>query len=117
MSNNPTDLDPTAGAGPGPIVAGSAARAAADSDPTQEDAFWRENYAGSSYVQPGASFDDYGPAYAFGLHAQGRFPGRSFEDAEPEIAIDWPASRAASTLTWDRARHAVRDAWNRVLSP
>lgn len=100
--------------GVGPIVAGAAARSAAAIDPAREDAFWRQNYADNAYVQQGSSFDDYGPAYGFGVNAFGRYPGRSFEDAEPEIADEWPAGRGASTLTWEHAKHAVRDAWERL---
>ncbi|WP_273601230.1 hypothetical protein [Roseateles albus] len=98
----------------GPIVAGAAARAVAAVDPSREDAYWRENYANSSYVQQGSNFDDYGPAYGFGVQAFGRYPGQSFDEAEPSLAGEWPDSRGASKLSWDQARHAVRAAWHRL---
>lgn len=31
-----------------------------------------------------------------------------------EMSSDWAASRGASSLSWERARHAARDAWNRI---
>lgn len=62
----------------------------------------------------GSSFDDYGPAYGFGVNARGRYPGRDFDDVESELSSDWAASRGASILSWEWARHAARDAWNRI---
>lgn len=123
----------------GVIIGGSAARAAAQSpescndtgggdaaggparkgdakdfDPVREDAYWRDNFAGQTYVEQGASFGDYGPAYGFGVTSYGRYPGRSFEEVEPEMAGSWSADRGGSSLSWERAKQAVRDAWNRI---
>lgn len=58
--------------------------------------------------------DDHGPAYGFGVDARGRYPGRDFDDVEAEMSRDWVASRGASILSWEWARHAARDAWNRI---
>lgn len=116
------------GTGIGAIVAGAAARAAAGTvaaapvgtvvgpavDPTHERAYWSENFSGCDYVEKGSSFDDYGPAYDFGVDARGQYPGREFDDVEPEMSRDWAASRGASSLSWERAKHAARDAWNRI---
>jgi len=106
------------GAAVGAVVGGLAGKGVAEAiDPTREDAYWRENYGGRAYVEQGSSFDDYGPAYGFGVSSFGRNPGRSFEDVEPQLSGDWTASRGASSLGWDRARHAARDAWNRLSGP
>lgn len=106
------------GAGPdaevGPIVAGAAARVAAMPDPTLEAAYWRENYAARPYVQQGSSFDDYGPAYAFAVSAYGRHPGQSFDEAEPAMAGEWTTDRGASALSWEHAKQAASDAWQRL---
>lgn len=99
---------------------GGAADSAADSaaekviDPIREDAYWRDNFAGRTYVEQGASFGDYGPAYGFGVISYGRYPGRSFEDVESEMSGSWSASRGGSSLSGERAKQAVRDAWNRI---
>lgn len=103
--------DTVCGAGAG----GSAEKATAEViDPMREDAYWRDNFAGRSYVEQGASFGDYGPAYGFGVTAHGRYPGRSFEDVESEMSGSWSANRGSSSLSWERAKQAVRDAWNRI---
>lgn len=85
-----------------------------DVDALREDAYWRDNFAGQTYVEQGASFVDYGPAYGFGVTSYGRYPGRSFEEAEPEMAGSWSGDRRGSSLSWEGAKQAVRDAWNRI---
>ena len=103
------------GAAVGAVVGGLAGKGVAEViDPTRERAYWSENFSGRDYVEQGSSFDDYGPAYGFGVTARGQYPGRAFDDVESEMSDDWNASRGASNLSWDRARHAARDAWNRI---
>jgi hypothetical protein len=101
------------GAVVGAVVGGLAGKGVAESiDPTIEDAYWRENFAERDYVTPGASWDDYGPAYGYGVHL---YDGdRSFEDVEPELAEGWAGARGTSTLGWGDASPAARDAWTRV---
>lgn len=101
----------------GAIVGGLAGKSAAEAiDPTSEDIYWRDNFAARPYAQ-GASFDDYGPAYGYGVHAFNRHPGRRFDDVEAELARDWDSARGRSRLEWARAREAARDAWMRVGGP
>ncbi|MDO9314018.1 MAG: hypothetical protein Q7T97_05685 [Burkholderiaceae bacterium] len=83
-------------------------------NPTSERAYWSENFSGRDYVEKGSSFYDYGPAYGFGVEARGRYPGRDFDDVESEMSSDWAASRGTYSLSWERAKHAARDAWNRI---
>jgi hypothetical protein len=103
------------GAAVGAVVGGLAGKAVAEGiDPTVEDAYWRENYTTRDYVGPGASYDDYGPAYGYGVEQFGRYPGRRFEDVEADLARDWETRRGSSSLDWERAKHATRDAWQRA---
>ena len=103
------------GAAVGAVVGGLAGKGVAESiDPTREDAYWRDNYTSRPYVDSGASYDDYGPAYGYGVNAYSRYPGRSFDDVESDLSRDWDSARGTSSLTWDRAKHATRDAWHRV---
>lgn len=48
------------------------------------------------------------------VDAYSRYPGRSFDEFEPELGRDWASKRGSSTLEWDGAKHATRDAWQRV---
>ena len=103
------------GAAVGAVMGGLAGKDVAELiDPTREDAYWRENFSQRPYVERGANFEDYGPAYGFGVRSLGQYPGRAFDDVEPEMSRAWAAHRGASSLEWDAARHAVRDAWHRV---
>lgn len=103
------------GAAVGAVVGGLAGKGVAESiDPTVEDAYWRDNYATRDYVGAGRSYEDYGPAYRYGVNRYDR--DRSFEDMEPELADGWAGARGASALTWGDASPAARDAWDRVGS-
>ena len=103
------------GAVVGAVAGGLAGKAAAEAiNPTDEDAYWRENYRTRQYVQPGADYDQYEPAYRHGYTAYTRYPGRNFDEVEADLRTDWDRSRGRSSLEWDRAKHASRDAWQRV---
>jgi hypothetical protein len=109
--------DPNPGApGAYPVDTGGLAGAGVDDaiDPAREDAYWRSHYRDRPYVEHGSPYSDYGPAYAFGVDAFSRYLGLAFEEVEPEMSRRWTADAGASTLRWDSARHAVRDAWDRV---
>jgi hypothetical protein len=83
-------------------------------DPTAESAWWRENYTARDYVKPEAAYEDYGPAYAYGVEVFVRDPKRSFDDIEDDLAAGWDDARGGSRLGWSDARRAARDAWERV---
>lgn len=99
------------GAAVGAAAGALAGRAKAD--PAVEDAYWRDNYSTRPYAS-GSSYDDYGPAYRYGVDAYSRYPDRSFDDLEPELGRDWNSARGTSSLEWEKAKHATRDAWHRV---
>jgi len=99
----------------GATLGGLAGKGVAESiDPTVEDAYWRNTYRSRPYVETDASYDNYGPAYSYGVSAFGRFEGRHFESVEPDLAREWMAMRGPSDLSWDLARPAVKDAWQRM---
>ncbi|MED5621852.1 hypothetical protein [Ideonella sp. BN130291] len=103
------------GAAVGAVVGGLAGKSVAELvDPTLEDAYWRDNFAGRPYVSPGASYDDYGPAFRYGVDEFNRQEGRTFSEAETDLSAGWHAARSGSRLEWDDAKHATRDAWQRV---
>lgn len=103
------------GAVAGAVAGGLAGNQIAKSiDPTAEEAYWRQNYSSRPYVTSGATFDEYGPAYRYGVDAFGRYEGQSFDKAEPELMRDWDRSKGTSKLTWDNAKHAARDSWQRL---
>lgn len=104
-----------AGAVVGAVVGGLAGKGVAEMiDPTREDAYWRENYATRPYVTPGSSYDEYGPAYRYGVDKYPAHAGRRFDEVENTLRDDWTKARGTSTLSWDQARNATRDSWDRL---
>jgi phage tail tape-measure protein len=104
------------GAAIGAVVGGLAGKGVAESiDPTREDAYWRENYKSRPYVSD-ASYDDFGPAYAYGVSSYSMHAGHGhdFGDIESDLGRNWDKVRGTSSLSWERAKNATRDAWNRV---
>jgi hypothetical protein len=112
MSNSTLDRerDTTVGR-PSVPVAGAVAQGF---DPSAEENYWRECYSSRPYVTAGSTFSEYRPAYRYGIDAHRRFEGRSFDDLEAELMRDWDRVKGTSSLTWETARHAARDSWQRV---
>jgi hypothetical protein len=104
------------GAVVGAVAGGLAGKGVAEAvNPTEEDAYWRDNYRSRPYVNAGADYDEYEPAYRYGYTAFSYYPGRDFDDVEPELERDWDKVRGErSHLDWRGARNATRDAWQRV---
>lgn len=103
------------GAAAGALVGGLAGKAVAEKiDPTAEDAYWRDNFRSRPYVTGDATYDDYGPAYRYGVGTYDAYSGNTFDSVEPQLATGWDRERGDSRLGWDHAKHAVRDSWSRV---
>ena len=103
------------GAVVGGIAGGLAGKATAEKiDPTAEEAYWRENYSKRPYHAKDVAYETYAPAYRQGWESPAKFPGKQFEDVEPDLRRDWEASEHNSSLKWDKAKQASRDAWQRI---
>jgi hypothetical protein len=101
----------------GGLAGGLAGKGMAEAvNPTEEEDYWRENYARRGYVDRSKPYEDYAPAYRYGwesccVHLPA---GRSFEDAEAQMEREWDSHRGRSGLGWLQARSAARDAWDRA---
>jgi len=99
----------------GAVAGGLAGKGVAEKiDPTVEDAYWKGNYAKQSYVERGARYETYQPAYRTGYEGFTRYPGKNYEEAESDLQRDYEKSKGTSSVAWENAKHATRDAWNRV---
>ena len=99
----------------GAIAGGLTGHAVAESiDPTVEDAYWRDNYTTRPYAEKSVSYEHYQPAYRTGYEGRARYTGKKFEEVETDLQRDYEKSKGNSSLTWDRAKQATRDAWHRV---
>ena len=103
------------GAVVGAVAGGLAGKGIAEMvDPTVEDAFWKENYSSRPYVASGGTYDDYGPAYRYGVDGYAQYKGRPFDEVETDLSRDWERAKGSSNLSWENAKHATRDSWQRV---
>jgi hypothetical protein len=99
----------------GAVAGGLAGKGVAEEiNPTVEENYWRENYAGRPYVTEGASREDFAPAYRYGWESHDRYPDKSFDDVEADLERDWEQKKGASRLRWADAKPASRDAWDRI---
>lgn len=101
----------------GAIIGGAAGHSAAEQiDPTGETDYWRNTYSTRPYVDKKRSFDtDYQPAYLYGVQTRNQFSNRNWDQGlESELSRDWDKKRASSTLSWNDAAPAVKDAWDRT---
>jgi hypothetical protein len=102
----------------GSVVGGLAGKDVAEQlNPTLEDIFWRENYSSTPYFEKGTTYADYQTAYRAGYEGFDRYghSGHSYSDIEENLQRDYENDQTGS-LPWEKARHAVRDAWNRAAS-
>jgi hypothetical protein len=104
------------GAVVGGVAGGYAGKAIAEQiDPTAEAAYWRDEYRNRDYYDPNLNYEiDVAPAYEYGWHSRGEYPAGNWDAVEADLRDQWMSRRGGSTLDWDRAMPAARDAWNRV---
>jgi uncharacterized protein YcfJ len=99
----------------GAVAGGLAGKGVAEKiDPTAEDAYWRTNYSKRSYVTKDSAYDTYQPAYRTGYEGRRQYPGKKYEEVEENLKRDYEKSSGTAGLSWDKAKSATRDAWNRV---
>jgi hypothetical protein len=81
-----------------------------------EDLYWRDNYRLQPYYNSNLSYQDYQPAYRLGYegYVEHANSGKPHDEIERELRQSYDTDDASSTLPWDQAVHAVRDAWNRA---
>ncbi|MEL4893722.1 hypothetical protein PQU63_20280 [Xanthomonas protegens] len=89
-------------------------RAPNDEDRSTVSQYWRDRFADEPYYSEGERFEDYEPAYHAGHEARIRDFNRAYEQVEAELHRDWDQNKGSQTLSWSKARHAVRRAWERA---
>jgi len=107
------------GAAVGAVVGGVAGayggRGVAEAmNPTEEEAYWRENHQAQPFAEADRPYESYAPAYRTGYEAAAKHAGKEFHEIENDIAKDYESSRPDSALPWDKARPATHAAWSKV---
>lgn len=103
------------GAAVGGLTGGFAGKGIAESvNPTEEDTFWSDAYKDRPYAQ-NRDYEQLRPAYRHGWESRTRYADKSWNDVEPNLESDWNERHSSTTgLAWNDAKHATRDAWNRI---
>ena len=81
---------------------------------SEEDRHWEQSYRGRDYVAEGDTYDQYRPAYRYGSESRLRHAGRSWDEVEPDLGRDWESRPDRGSMTWERAKNAVRDGWHSI---
>ena len=99
-------------------------------DPTTEDNWIRDYYASehgksgtttgtsasSSSASSATTHETYRPAYRYGLQAATQHEGKKFEEVETHLKSDYEKTHASTSgLDWEKARGAVRHAFDQTI--
>ncbi len=109
--------DVVVGAVAGGIAAGKHAvskMAAPPVDPATEHAFWRKEVGNRPYFTQGTPYEQYGPAFQYGWDSRATHKGKTFNDVELQLGREWETHRGQSKLSWNHAKGATHDAWQRA---
>ena len=111
------------GAGGGAVAGGAAGaaigavlgdRAAESADGRQDLGHFQQLYHTMPYFVDGMEWQDYAPAYRYGLETYRIHGGRPFAEVEAELESGWGRARDTSRLTWAQARSATAHAWREL---
>ena len=83
-------------------------------DPTVEEEYWKNEFNKRPYFSDGRSFNDYAPAYRAGWEAYEPQAATTWQEREAFARQRWESEGGAPTLTWDEAKLASEDAYNRA---
>ena len=105
------------GAVVGGVAGGLAGKAVAESiDPTVEAAYWRDEHRNRPYYNDEFGYDEYEPAYRAGWESYDTSRPAMWSEQEKIARERWESDGGATTMTWDHARPAAEDAYNRVVT-
>ncbi len=105
------------GAAVGAVAGGLAGKGAAEAvNHTAEEKFWRETYLREPYYVAGKTYEYYAPGFRAGWKGRVEHDGRTFEEAEPELMVEYNEGKSELDPEWNEVKLAARAAWNRVDS-
>lgn len=103
------------GAAVGAVAGGLAGKGAAEAvNPTAEEQFWKETYVREPFYVTGRPYEYYAPGFRAGWEGRVRHDGRSFDEAEPELMLEYNECKSELDPGWNEVSPAARAAWNRV---
>ena len=85
-------------------------------DPTTEDNWLRDNHKTRPYVSGSDTYETHVPAYRYGALAESKYGDEGYDAVEEHIQQGWTTVDDRGDLTWERARPAVRDGYDRACA-
>ncbi|MCI2260977.1 hypothetical protein [Xanthomonas indica] len=77
------------------------------------DRYYAERFDTVDYRGTDSSYDDYRPAYRYGVQARSRYRDRVWDDRlESDLESGWERVKDRSRLSWAQAKAAVREAFD-----
>jgi phage tail tape-measure protein len=99
----------------GGVAGAYAGKALAENiDPTAEDEYWRNEYRQRPYYSENYSYEDFAPAYRAGWEVYDPQTATTWQEREAIARQRWEGEGGAPTMTWEEARLASKDAYERV---
>ncbi len=81
-----------------------------------ENKYWRSTYPTRSYYSSSKDYTIYEPAYRYGVDLYNRTPHTRYQDLDQiELRNRWSRFRGESSLSWDDAEAATRDAYEHMM--
>jgi hypothetical protein len=103
------------GAVVGGVVGAYSGRSVAEAvNHTEEDKYWREHHHKQEWADKDSSYEHYAPAYRTGYEGIAKYAGKPYHEIENNLARDYEKNDANPAIPWDRARPAVKAAWDRL---
>lgn len=81
--------------------------------PLREADYWRAQHSKQPYAK-NYSYDQFEHAYRTGYDTFFKHPGKSFDEMEESVALDYEREKPGSALPWDTVRPAVNSVWERM---
>lgn len=79
------------------------------------DRYYESRFDEATYREKDVGYNDYRPAYRYGVQARHQAAGREWDDKlENELGRGWDKVKGQSRLGWDKAKAATKDAWHSV---
>lgn len=103
------------GAAAGTAIGAVVGHKASDSaDSSGNLGHFRQIFESMPYYVSGRTWDDYGPAYRYGIDTYREHRQRGLEGAEAQLQAGWDGAKRGSTLLWSETRDAIEHAWREL---
>ena len=101
----------------GAVAGGLAGKGVAESlDPTNEEGYWQAHHASGLFGNYGG-YERYSSAYRTGYEGYNRHGAeKNYGDVEDDLKSSYEQGKDQMAVSWDTAKHAVREAYERARS-